>query len=66
MAYVRVIKIKVEETVEHTARTQSRNPYMVCEEKDHLEDLGINGSSVSKIYLINNTEAFGVDSFGMS
>jgi hypothetical protein len=41
-----VIKIKEEETVKHTTRIEARNPYVGCEEKDHLEDIGVNGKIV--------------------
>lgn len=48
--------------VEHTAHIETRNPRTVCEEKDHFEDLGVNGRTVSNICYINNIEDFGFDS----
>jgi len=57
-----LIKIEEEGAVEHTAHIETRNPRTVCEEKDHFEDLGVNGRTVSNICYINNIEDFGFDS----
>jgi len=61
-----VIKIKEEKTVEHPAHIETRNRCTVSEEKDHFEDLGVNGRTVSNMYYINNIGDFGFDSPGMS
>jgi len=65
-AIIRVIKIKEEETVKHTAHIETRNRCTVCAEKDHFEDLGVSGRTVSNMCYINSIEEFGFDSPGMS
>jgi len=44
-----VITIKEEETVKYTAHIQKRYRYTVCEEKDHFEDIGVNGRTLSNM-----------------
>ena len=63
---IRLIKIKEEETMEHTAHVETRNPCTVCEERDQFEDLGVNGRTVSNMCYINNIQVFGFYSPGMS
>jgi GTPase SAR1 family protein len=47
----------------HIYRRENR--CTVCEEKDHFEDLGVNGRTVSNMCYINNIKDFGFDSRGM-